>query len=206
VMKTLRGRDRDAIAQAQKAYHELLAPIHEIMRKSQSDLTDVLTPEQKGALHDYQLMTAVRSMVAPVQLSEEQIQHLKAAYKEGDIEGFGGKLYPAIQQVLTPEQKAAIAKHGVMSRVRLAFAPARLTADQMKQAEAAYDELAKDQTVIDGKLHAKLTEKVNELLTDRQKEAMKRARRPWGGPGGVPGRPAPGAPIGGATKAPEKQQ
>ena len=189
MIESFRSRDREAIAKAQREYQELYAPMHEMMKKSQSDLTNVMTPEQKAAFRDFQLMTAVRNMVAPVQLSDEQIQQIKANSKAGDLGGFGGKIYQTVQQVLTPEQKTTIAKHRAMSYVKAAFGHAKLSADQMKQVEAACDELAQNPAFNDGRLYPKLTEKVNALLTDEQKEAMKKAPHLLAHRAGPPDRP-----------------
>jgi hypothetical protein len=142
-------------------------------------------------------MRAIKSMVAPVTLTKEQIEQVKAASKGDDLGVVGGKTYRAIQQVLTPEQKTAIAKSRALNYAKFAFARAKLTGDQMKQVEALCDELAKDQPnpMDHGRGYAKLTEKVNELLTDEQKETMKKARKSWWGPGGTaPRSSTPGAP------------
>ena len=38
VVETYRSNDKDAVAKAQRAYQDLYAPMHEMMRKSQADL------------------------------------------------------------------------------------------------------------------------------------------------------------------------
>jgi hypothetical protein len=185
VRESLAARDRDAIAKAQRAYLQLFAPMHQLMKSSQDELTDVLTAEQKDQLHDYRVMHAIKSMTAPIALSSEQIDEVKAASTGDDLGAFGGKTYQAVQRVLTPEQKAEIAKSRAVHYAKFAFARAKLTADQIKQVEALGDELAKDQTAAsnNAKVYAKLTDRINELLTDEQKEAMKKARKSWRGPG-----------------------
>jgi Spy/CpxP family protein refolding chaperone len=207
MVEAVKSRDKEAIFKAQKTYLELYAPMHEMMKDSQTKLTNVLTPQQKAELHEYQVMTAVKNMIAPVELSDQQIKQVKASCQEGDLNSFGGNLYQVIQQVLTPEQKAAIARHRGIGYVRAMFARANLTADQWKQVEAACDELAADLPPLnDAKFYTKLAEKVNGLLTDGQKAAMKKAQRSWGRAGGAPGSPMPGAPVGGGIKAPEKKE
>jgi Spy/CpxP family protein refolding chaperone len=183
MMEAYKSKNQDDIAKAQKAYQDLYAPMHQIMKKSQADLTNVLTAEQKAKLQESRVMSLVKSLTAPVQLSEEQIKQVKAAagelMKDDDPQGYMkgyGKLNEVIQQILTPEQKATIAKNRAMSSIKARFWAAKLTADQMEQVEAACDELVKDQTIKSEEVYKKLTETVDRLLTDEQKEALKKGR------------------------------
>jgi Spy/CpxP family protein refolding chaperone len=199
MMEAYKSKDKDAISKAQKDYQELYAPMHQIMKKSQADLTNVLTAEQKAKLQESRLMSLVKGLTAPVQLSEEQIKQVKAAagdlMKDDDPQGYMrgyGKLNELIQQILTPEQKATIAKTRAMSSIKFTFGAAKLTADQMEQVEAACDELVKDQTIKSEEVYKKLTETVDRLLTDEQKEALKKGRSGFwtvqpGQPGGAGG-------------------
>jgi hypothetical protein len=68
--------------------------------------------------------------------------------------------------------------------------------------------LAKDWTALlnSGRVYAKLTEKINEMLTEKQKEAVKKTRRSWGGPGGnAPRGSRPGVPDDDSMETPEEQ-
>jgi hypothetical protein len=110
--------------------------------------------------------------------------------KDDDPQGYTkayGKLNELIQQILTPEQKATIAKTRAMSPIKFTFRAAKLTADQMEQVEAACDELVKDQTLKSDEVYKKLSETVNRLLTDEQKEALKKGRGVWTVQPGQPG-------------------
>jgi len=209
-----KSKDKDAIAKAQKDYQELYAPMHQIMKKSQADLANVLTAEQKAKLHEARLMDMVKNMTAPVQLTDEQMKQLRAGagelLKDGDPEGIWRnyrKLNELVQQVLTPEQKAAIGKHRAMSSIKMMFGAAKLTADQLQQVEAACDELVKDQTLKSEELYKKLYEVVDRVLTDEQKEALKKGRGFWTvQPGGAGGSFAPGQPAPGTSREPEEKK
>jgi Spy/CpxP family protein refolding chaperone len=194
MMEAYKSKDKDAISKAQKDYQELYAPMHQIMKKSQADLTNVLTVEQKAKLQESRIMTLVKGLTAPVQLSEEQIKQIKAAagdlMKDDDPQGYMkgyGKLNELIQQVLTPEQKATIAKTRAMSPIKFTFRAAKMTADQMEQVEAACDELVKDQTLKSEEVYKKLSEVVDRLLTPEQKDAMKKGQGVWTVQPGQPG-------------------
>jgi Spy/CpxP family protein refolding chaperone len=192
-------KDQEAIAKVQKAYQELYAPMHEIMKKSEADLTNVLTPPQQAKLNESRFMNMVKGMTNPVQLTDAQLQKIKAAYgelsKQGDHAGFERKLPQVIQQILTPEQKATIAKQRAMNYVKSMFNQAKLTDEQLKKVEAACDELIKNQTIKadwNWEAYKTLGEKINGLLTNEQKEAMKNGRMAGGfGAGGL----APGASL-----------
>ncbi|MGD0898790.1 MAG: PDZ domain-containing protein, partial [Thermoguttaceae bacterium] len=203
--EAFKSKDQEAIAKAQKAYQELYAPMYEAMRKSNDELLNILTPEQRAKQQEHQFTAAVKAMTAGVQLSDEQMKKLRAAW--GDVvknrETASGDWYKAFQQVLTPEQETAIAKQRAMSYVKAAFLQANLTKDQLKQLEDLAEKFAKDRDrkPWDWEANQKLAEQVNGLLTPEQKEAMKKSRAFFGQPGGA-GVFGPAAPAGGGAKAP----
>jgi Spy/CpxP family protein refolding chaperone len=243
MMEAYKSKNQDATAKAQKEYQDLYAPMHEAMKKSQTDLDNVLTAEQKEKLQDSRVMTAIKSATTPLELSAEQIKQIKAALPKGEPNEAlrkvydtvqqvltaeqkeklqdlrvmatikattapvelsaeqikqikaalpqGGqpwqaqaKVYEVVQQVLTAEQKVAITKHRNMSYVKSMYGRAKLTEEQLKQAEAACEALAKDPNVKPNELYLKLKEKVDALLTDEQKKAMSQPGR-MGGAGGM---------------------
>ena len=49
-----KGKDKEAIAKAQKAYQEVYAPMYEAVKKFQKELDAVLTPEQKAKQQEQQ--------------------------------------------------------------------------------------------------------------------------------------------------------
>jgi len=199
-----RSMDGDAIAKAQGDYQELHAPLHQLMRQSQDDLMQILTLGQKARLREFQMMKAIESMTAPVQLSDDQIRKIKAAWpKAGDHEA-GATIYDqAVQQALTLDQKVAIAKHRAVAFVKAAFGHVELTEEQLKQAEVVSEELAKDPSVTPEDFRRTLSNEIRGLLTSKQKEAMK---KPWtwnrGGPGGWG---PPGALPGNRIKTPDEK-
>ena len=189
MMEAYKSKDKEAIAKVQKSYQDLYAPLHEAMKKSQAELDNVLTAEQKEKLQDNRAMNWIKSMTDPVQLTDEQMKKLKAAYgeltKTATLQVLGRSLPEVIQNVLTAEQKATIAKHRAMIYVKSMFARAKLTDEQMKRVEALVDELAKDsnvKVVMDGQWFNKLAEKIRALLTAEQKEALQ-SPMVWGGGG-----------------------
>ena len=196
-----KGKDKDAIAKAQKAYQDLYVPMHEAMKKSQSELDNILTPEQKEKQQESRMMVWIKASTDPVQLTDEQMTKLKSAFgeltKASGHEGMEYKFPEAIQNVLTAAQKAAIARHRMMQYVKSMFARAKLTDEQVKSVEATIetmiDKVAKDpksKLVMDWQSYTKLAEKVRGLLTAEQKKAME---SPYGAAApGTPVNPAPG--------------
>ena len=197
MMEAYKAKDKEAIAKVQKAYQDLYAPLHEAMKKSQAELDNVLTAEQKEKLQDNRAMNWIKSMTDPVQLTDEQMKKLKAAYgeltKTAGLNAIGRSLPDVIQSVLTAQQKATIAKHRAMIYVKAMFARAKLNDEQMKRVEALVNELVKDanlKTVMDGPWFNKLAEKIRVLLTAEQKDALQ-SPMVWGG-GGSGGISVPG--------------
>ncbi|MGA2620901.1 MAG: Spy/CpxP family protein refolding chaperone [Thermoguttaceae bacterium] len=190
-----KGKDKEAIAKAQKAYQEAYAPMQEVFKKYQKELDAVLTPEQQAKQQEQRMTAWIKNLTDPVQLSGEQIEKARAAYgelaKAADHEALGRKLPETIQNILTSEQKATIVKHRAMMYVKAVYARAKLTDEQMKKVQTLVDDLAKGQNPkMDWQAFGKLAEKIGGLLTDQQKEAMK-APYAAGGQGGL----APGAPV-----------
>ena len=182
MMEAYKSKDKEAVAKAQKAYQDLYAPMHEAMKKSQGELDAILTPEQKEKQQESRMTAMIKAWTDPAQLSDEQMKKLKAAYgeftKANDYAALAIKLPEVIQNVLTAEQKATIAKHRAMAYVKAMFARAKLTDEQMKSVEGMVDELAKDQNfkIARGwQSYNKLAEKIRGLLTAEQKKALEAA-------------------------------
>ena len=184
VVAAYRSMERDAIARAQKEYQELQAPLHQIMKRGHDKLMQVLTTDQKSRLADFQITKAIEAMATPVKLSNDQIKRVRTIWpKADDLEAGPAACDEAVQQVLTTEQKITIAKYRAMEFVKAAFGAAKLSDDQLKQAELIVTELTKDLSVKPEDLHKTLTTKVDAILGPEQKEAMK---KPWIGSGGNP--------------------
>jgi hypothetical protein len=144
----------------------------------------VLTTDQKSRLADFQIIKAIEAMATPVNLSNDQIKRVRAIWpKADDIEAGPAACEKAVQQVLTTKQKITIAKYRAMEFVKAAFGAAKLTDDQLMQAEVVVTELTKDLSVKPEDLHKTLATKVDAILSPEQKEAMK---KPWTGSGGNP--------------------
>lgn len=171
--------DKDAIAKANKDYQDSFLPITDLMKKSQADVMNVLTDDQKTKWKVSQLVGMAQRSAGGVTLSDEQIAKLKDScsdlLKKDSFEGPDWMtIQKNVQAILTPEQKATIEKNQAIQTARMTFGgiwgTAGLTAEQIKELEAAYDELAK--TLKGEELRAKLNEKAMSLLTDDQKAAI----------------------------------
>ena len=184
MMAAYQSKDQDAIARSQKEYQALSAPMQEIWKKHQPE--SVLTPEQGKKLKDSRLMTMIQASTAPVVLSDDQIQEIKAALARENLNEVRSFSYEAIQMVLTPEQKVTIAKSRALGYAKGIYLRAKLTDEQLKQVEGVCEELAKDPSIKPQDLYIKIKEKADGFLTAEQKEAMK---APWvggfGGGGGI---------------------
>ena len=196
MVEAYKTKDKDFIAKVQKAFLDINAPMYEAMKKSQGELDKILTPEQKEKQQESRMTGWIKALTDPIQLSDEQMKKLKAAYgelaKTTDHEAMERKLPEVVRSALTAEQRTTIAKHRAMTYVKAMFARAKLTDEQMKSVEAMVDELAKDPNLkIDWQTYSKLAEKIRGLLTAEQKKALEtpyRLVRP-----GASVNPAPGA-------------
>ncbi len=192
--------DTEAIAKAQNAYQELYAPFHQAMKDSQRKLDEILTPQQKEKQADHQMAAWIKAMTDPIELSAEQKQKAKAAFREmqktaGDATAGGnpsvnnirGGFAPqeAILKILTAQQRVALNKHRLGSYVKAMFARVNLTDEQNKKVEALLDKICQDPKLsADWKTYQSVSQKVEELLTAEQKETLKRPaifRGPWVG-------------------------
>ena len=204
MMAAYKSKDKEAVAKSQKAYQDLYAPMHEAMKKSLGELDNLLTPEQREKLQESRAAVWIKVSTDPAQLTDEQVKKLKAAYGELTKPGHQAewqKLPEAIDSVLTAEQKVAIAKHRAMGYVKMMFARAKLTDEQMKRVEAMVDELAKDQNVKAAMIwqsYNKLAEKIRGLLTAEQKKELEAAfKNPLGPSTGSAPRTSPNPAPGG---------
>jgi Spy/CpxP family protein refolding chaperone len=206
IMESYKAKDKEAQAKATKDYQELYAPLYEMMKKSQADLMNVLAPEQKTKWGEYQVMSMAKGLAMPAELTEDQIAKIKEScaefFKAENIYSNYKQISEKVQAVLTDEQKATIAKARTLQMVQGRYWMAKLTEDQLYQVKASYDELAKDKALQPADIQKKLAEKIDGMLTDDQKEAMKKAPTwTYTLPAGTA---APGAPVSN-PKTPEKK-
>jgi hypothetical protein len=99
------------------------APLHRLNRllgdvreemwdKSQAELMNILTPEQRAKFREHEIASQVewvKTVTNPVSLTEEQWTRIRAAFKEDRKADDFRRLPQAIEDVLTAEQKQAIA-------------------------------------------------------------------------------------------------
>lgn len=173
-----RSQDRDAFARAQKEYQDHCVPMHEIMQQYQVKLQNVLTAEQLAEQQirrrDAFITNMIGAYAGPASLTAEQVASIHDALAtEPSPEAAARRLNDVVQQVLTPEQKTAVAKHRAMSHVKAVYARAKLTPPQQEQVEAICEELAADSDMPPAEAYPKLKQRVDALLTDDQKESMK---------------------------------
>jgi Spy/CpxP family protein refolding chaperone len=192
MMEAYKAKDKDAIAKAQKEYQDASAETSRLFKQAQTDLENVLTPEQKTKRREAQIAQTIKAVTEPAVLTEEQLTRIKGLLAKGNTGGEREERqwYQSIQEVLTPEQKALVARHRALANARAGFGRANLTADQWQKVEAAYDELAKTPGASSEAITKQLAERVNGLLTEEQKQAMKKTGWPAGAAVGQPGAPA----------------
>ena len=203
------GKDKEAIAGAQKEFQETNAGASQIYQQAQTDLDNVLTAEQKTKRQEAMVAQMIKSLTDPAVLSDEQITQIKSLIAKESAEGGreGGERrerqwYQSIQDILTADQKAVIAKHRALSYTKMVLGRANLTAEQLQKIEGAYDELAKTPNLNGEAITKKLYEKSLALLTEEQKEGMKQGA--WTGV--AVGGPAPGQPLNRAPGAAQSSQ
>jgi Spy/CpxP family protein refolding chaperone len=180
-----KSQDKDAIADIQAEYQELYAPLHRIMKKAEAALDDLLTGEQKAKLREARMMDMVKGIIGSIELTDQQLRQVKAACDaltrdEPDAGAFGkqhsAKLNQAIQEILTPQQKAALARERAMGYIKKMYGPAKLTEDQLQQAEALCDALLREQTGKSKEHYNQLADAVDRMLTVEQRENLEKAR------------------------------
>jgi hypothetical protein len=140
--------DKEAIAKTHKAQQEAYAPLGAIGHRYQAYLLSVLRSDQLTKLREHEVATMLKGTVDPVRLSDEQRKRITAAYAQWRSKGqfdTWSKFPDLLQEVLTPEQVKAIAKHRAMSYLRAVTGPKQLGPAQWKQAAAACDELLAEQ-------------------------------------------------------------
>ncbi|HUS90630.1 MAG TPA: hypothetical protein VM695_02230 [Phycisphaerae bacterium] len=195
-----KAQDKEAIADIQAEYKELYAPMHRIMKKTEAALDDILTAEQRAKLRDARMMDMVKGIIGSVQLTDQQLRRVRAVCdaltrEEPDADAFGkqhsAKLRQAIQEILTPQQKATIAREEVMAYIKKIYGPAKLTEDQLRQAEGLCDVLLRERTGKSKEHYNQLADAVDRMLTLEQRENLDKARAGKGGkgPGKYPAEP-----------------
>ncbi|HWE02204.1 MAG TPA: hypothetical protein VG326_07300 [Tepidisphaeraceae bacterium] len=175
------SNDREAMAKARGDYSEILAPMHDIMKKADDDLAGVLTAKQKTKEKEYRITAAIKRAIAPIELTDDQVKKLIGLVEahEGERGSVERTLSDGLDQMLTAEQKDSIARHKALEAVMRTYGSGRLLSrEQAKEALAFYDEVSKDATLKGDEAAKKLTDKINGLLTDEQKEAIKNAPAP----------------------------
>ena len=175
----LKSGDKAALAAAQKGYEEAYAGSSQIYRQAQIDLENVLTPEQRAKRQEEWASRMIKALTEPVALTPEQLAQIKAVLAKrnaGSAEPWsGGQWYESVQALLTPEQKAAIAKHRAMEYVKAVFVRAKLTDDQLRLVAAAYEGIAKNTALNSEGVMRNLADSARTLLTAEQRQAMERS-------------------------------
>ncbi len=195
------GKDKEAITRAQKEYQEANAGTSQIFKQAQTALDGVLTDEQKAKRQELMTAQTIKAMTDPAVLTGEQTAQIKSLLAKGNPGGEREgsergerQWYQSIQDVLTAEQKATIARHRALSYTKAVYGRVNLTADQWQKIEAAYDELAKTPNLSGEAVTKELSEKVKGLLTQEQKEGMKNGVWSTATVGAAPGQAAQKSP------------
>jgi Spy/CpxP family protein refolding chaperone len=166
--------DEEAQKRAMEEYQILHEPVQKSLLKSYEDLKKVLTREQRTKLYDHQAMQTIKNMTEPATLKPDQVRQIKNAYREAmenpDPEN-PINIMNVIAEVLTPEQAHQIKKYRAVNYVKQAFAPAKLTEEQMKRAERLCEDILRDPDIGDQSYDV-IQQRVSEILTREQREAM----------------------------------
>jgi hypothetical protein len=137
-----------------------------------------LPPAEMAKWAEGQLMRMAQQNVKPVELTEEQLRVIgdlcAEIAKDGHVERYWAKVQQKVEELLTDEQKTAIAKSMAVRMVKSNLAQAGLTDEQARQVEADFDEVVKEFEGTDprtqfSQLLVKLQEKTRAQLTDEQK-------------------------------------
>lgn len=173
-----RNQDRDAFAKAQKDHQDHYVAMHAIMQRYQAKLQNVLTAEQlaqqQTRRRDALITNMIGAYAGPANLTPAQVTEIRDALAtDPSPEAAARRLHDVVQQILTPSQKTAVAKHHAMIHVKALYARATLTAQQQQQVEAICEAFAADPDLVPAKAYPQLTQRVDALLTDEQKEAMR---------------------------------
>ena len=173
--------DKEAIGRLQKEYQQAYAPWQEAMKKAQQQLEDVLTPEQKAKQREHRETSWVKAMTAPVELNSEQLEKARAVFRKAmegrDHEARERQMPTLLQDILTQEQKEKIFRHRTAGMLTSQFGAAGLTSEQKAKMDEIVDALGKEcGYAFTWQIWPKLNEKVSEVLTPEQREAMKKAR------------------------------
>ncbi len=189
ISEAYKKNDKEAIAKATKAYQDVYAPFHQAMKESQKKLDEILTSQQREKQLDQQAMMWIKASTAPIELSEEQKQKARAAFREmqkaGNNEGMWRGAPDAILKILTPQQRTALNKSRLLPYMKAMFARVKLTDEQNKKMETLIDKISSDaKLIVDWKAYQDVSRQVEELLTKEQKEMLKKPPQFWGQAGG----------------------
>ena len=111
-----RSKDKTALDKATGDWNTLMAPLWNIAQQHYSDVLAVLTSGQKAQWQQYTAVLSIKTIYARAGLSDDQIKQVQAAYadlaKDTALtwEGLMTQLAAKTKDLLTPEQKAIMAK------------------------------------------------------------------------------------------------
>ena len=146
------------ITKAQSDLMPLYAPIGDIEAKNREILAKVLTPAQQGQLADALLADNIKMIAMPAVLTDNQMKAVIASVKTLDNPS-NPQIWAIVENILTPQQKAATTKMEAVTMIIVKYLPAKLTNDQLKQIQAAADPMIEDPSLSANDLAEKLSEK-----------------------------------------------
>ena len=183
-------------------YIESIDKIVNLTDAQKKAITDIIEARDK-AMQQFQTENAEKLKAASGAMMEayksknkEAIEKASKAYQDlyAPMHEAMKKAQKELDDVLTAEQKATIFKHRAEMYVKSMFARAKLTEEQTAKIQAIIAEMAKQPDItVNWQAYSKLAEKINGLLTEEQKAAMK---APWTPSGAAPGASAVVAPGG----------
>lgn len=153
--------------------------------EEQTKKIEGIVAESQKAMHEWETANAEKLKEARKELSA-----LEAGKEE-----ITKKMQTEVMAVLAPEQKAQWHEHLALTKVSAEFKKANLTDEQTKKVKEAYAALVKDVNLDDEKATTQVIRKLykhirEEILTDKQREALKSATSAPAKPKEEPGKPA----------------
>jgi len=185
-VKAKTSRDKEAMEKATARWRAAVAERTKLWKQWSRDILGVLTPEQQAKWHEFTVMRQIKRQFAGAEFTPEQLDRIKSAYVElstgVDMDDDKARRQAMArltarirEQILTEDQKLAVA----LNIVKRPYRKVKLTEDQAQRIKAAYLEFVAGVDPKEPKARGAAMKKLSDhimqqILTDEQREAMKR--------------------------------
>jgi len=204
--KAKSSQDKEAMEKATAQWRAAVAERTKIWKQWSRDILGVLTPEQQAQWQEFNVMRQIKRQFAGAEFTPEQLDRIKSAYVElstgvdmddpkAEKQAMAKLAARIREQILTEQQRLAVA----LNIVKRPYQKVKLTEDQAEKIKAAYLEFVAGVDAKKPKARGAAMKKLSDhimqqILTDEQREAMKkkpaRGKAP-GGEGKAKQRPTP---------------